>query len=476
MTRLSLRSRLTLFYSAVLCVMLALFGLLFYRTLGLFVDRSLTTELNDEVAFLRNYMRVENGRLQLVFDPANPDQAYLIHVATRYYQVFTLPTGTLVEQSEELDLLGFRSSPAEARSLANSKDHADVVLPSERLRFQNSVIPAGDGTGSFLVRVGIPLGAEDAARRGFLRSLLLLVPIGVVFAALAGRQLSKRALGPMKNLAAAARQINILELRQRLPVRGAGDEVDDVARAFNETLGRLENSVEQMKQFTASISHELRTPLTTLRGEAEIALLKARSVEEYQHVLASQLEEFDKLTKMVNQLLVLARAETGEIQWRDQTVDLSGLASSLAEQMEPIASAKNVALEAKVDSEVAVRGDSNWLERVILNMLDNAIKFTSDGGIVRLTLKPSDGWALLSVQDTGVGIPASAIPHIFDRFFRAESSRSKHVEGVGLGLALVKWIVERHGGHIQVESQPGQGSRFTVMLPLSAAYSTGSSA
>jgi two-component system OmpR family sensor kinase len=327
------------------------------------------------------------------------------------------------------------------------------------------VIPANDGTTSFLVRVAIPLSPADAARRGFLRSLLFLAPVGVVFAALVGWQLTKRALQPMKELAIEARSINIQELQRRLPIRGVGDEVDDVAQAFNDTLSRLEYSVEQMKQFTASISHELRTPLTALRGEAEVALLEARSVEEYRRVLASQLEEFDKLTQMVNQLLVLARAEAGEIHWTDQNVDLSALAASLTDQMEPIAAAKNVHLETQLAPNVIVRGDSNWLERVILNLLDNAIKFTAEDGTVRLRLASDGAQAVLRVEDTGVGIPADAIPHVFERFFRAEPSRSKHVEGVGLGLALTKWIVEQHHGQIEVRSQLDRGTCFTVRLP-----------
>jgi two-component system, OmpR family, sensor kinase len=468
MKRMSLRARLTLFYSAVLCVMLAVFGVLFYHALGLFVEQSLTSELHDQVAFLRNYARVNNGQLQLVYDPSDRQQAYLIHVATRYYQVFRLPAGDLVVQSEELDLLGVRPTPEQARSMADEKNYTDVVLPSERLRFQNSVIPAGDGATSFLVRVGIPLSPADAARRGFLRSLLFMVPLGVMFAALVGWQLTKRALRPMKSLAAATRNINIQNLQQRLPVWGAGDEVDDVAQAFNDTLARLENSVEQMKQFTASISHELRTPLTALRGEAEVALLEAHSVEEYQHVLASQLEEFDKLTQMVNQLLILARAEAGEIHWTEQSVDISALATSLAEQMEPIAAAREIHLQAQINSGIIVCGDSNWLERLILNLLDNAIKFTGGGGKVLLQITSESGQAVMRLEDTGVGIPAEAIPHVFERFFRAEPSRSKNVEGVGLGLALAKWIVEQHHGTIEVESQPDMGSCFTVRLPQAA--------
>jgi heavy metal sensor kinase len=445
--------------------MLAVFGAVFYRALGLFVERSLTSELHDEVAFLHNYIRVNDGEFQLVFDPSDREHTYLIHVATRYYQVFKLPSGDLVVQSEELDLLGVRPTPEQARTLAGEKNDTDVELPGERLRFHNSVIPSDDRATSFLMRIAIPLSPADAARRGFLRSLLFLAPVGVAFAALVGWQLTKRALYPMKNLAAAARNIDIQQLQQRLPVRGAGDEVDDVARAFNDTLARLENSVEQMKQFTASISHELRTPLTALRGEAEVALLEAHSVEEYRRVLASQLEEFDKLTQMVNQLLVLACAEAGEIHWIDRSVDLSALADSLVEQMDPIAAAKNVHLEAQISPGIIVRGDSNWLERVILNLLDNAIKFTGEGGRARLQLASENGQAVLRVEDTGLGIPAEAIPHVFERFFRAEPSRSKHVEGVGLGLALAKWIVEQHHGQIEVESQPDHGSRFTVLLP-----------
>jgi len=314
--------------------------------------------------------------------------------------------------------------------------------------------------------VGIPLTPADDAQRGFLRSLLFLMPVGVLLAAVAGWEMSRRALRPMKSLATAARQIDIEQLQERLPTRGVGDEVDEVAQAFNETLARLENSVGQMKQFTASISHELRTPLTTLRGEAEIALLEARSVDEYKRVLASQLEEFDKLSHMINQLLVLANAEAGEIQWTDQSVDLSDMIVSLVEQLEPVASVKGITMKTGAEPHVHVCGDASWIERVVLNLLDNAIKFTPDGGNVTVSLAAKGAEAALSVQDNGIGIPAEALPRIFERFYRAEPSRSKQIEGVGLGLALAQWIVEKHGGRITVESQPGQGSCFTVYLPL----------
>lgn len=467
MLALSVRTRLTLFYSAVLSVMLAGFGILFYHALGLFMERSITKELEDQVAFLQSHMRVDDGKVQVEFNPDSREEAYLVHVATRFYEVFELPSGRLVIQSEELELLGVRPMPDAVRALAAKPGLSDLQFPTERLRFDSSIVPAADGSTSFLFRVGIPLDPADAARREFLHALLLLMPIGIAVAALAGWQMARRALRPMMNLAIAARKIDVQQLHERLPVRGIGDEVDDLAKAFNETLDRLENSIEQMRQFTASISHELRTPLTALRGEGEVALLRARSVEEYKRVLSSQLEEFDKLTHMINQLLVLARAEAGEIQWADQAVDLSALILSLTEQMEPVAAAKKLRLNSRVQTDVWVHGDANWIERSILNLLDNAIKFTDDGGAVDVTLNTQNSQAVLRVQDTGVGIPAAALPHIFDRFFRAEPSRSKSVEGVGLGLALAKWIVEKHRGHIEAQSQMGKGSSFTIRIPQS---------
>jgi heavy metal sensor kinase len=471
MLTFGVRTRLTLFYSAVLFVMLAVFGILFYHALGLFMERSITRQLKDQVAFVHSHMQTENGTVQLAFDPENRREAYLVHVATLFYEVFELPSGNLVVQSEEMELLEVRPLPDTVRSLAANPGLSYSTFPTHRLLFDSSIVPATNGRNSFLLRIGIPLDPADDARREFLHVLLFLVPIGIALAALAGWQMARRALRPMTNLALAARRIDVQQLSDRLPVRGTNDEVDDVATAFNETLGRLENSVGQMKQFTASISHELRTPLTALRGEAEVALLDTRSVEQYKQVLTSQLEEFDKLGHMINQLLVLARAEAGEIQWAEQRVDLSALTLSLIEQMEPLATAKNICLGSNVQPGVFVPGDANWIERAILNLLDNGIKFTDGPGRVDVTLNPYHHDAVLTVQDTGIGIPTDSLPHVFDRFFRVELSRSKSVQGVGLGLALAKWIVEKHRGHIEVQSQIGKGSSFTIRLPLATGAS-----
>jgi heavy metal sensor kinase len=467
MKRLGLRARLTLFYSLMLTAILGVFGVLFYRAVDLTVDRNLTEELRQRVVFLNSHQRVSGGTMQLAVDPNDPEDVYLVHSAARYYQVFRLPDGELVVQSQELALLGLRLTPEQVRALSGAEEFTDLQLKEERFRFHNAVLPGA--ASSFLVRVGIPLAPADDERRAFLHTVLLLAPLGVLASALVGWEMSRRALRPMKELAVAARKIDIDKLQQRLPLRGAGDEVDELAQSFNETLGRLEDSVGQMRQFTASISHELRTPLTVLRGETEVALMEGHSAEDYRRLLVSQLEEFDSLTRMINDLLVLANAEAGEIRWSEQDVDLSQLAVSLAEQLEPVASAKNIRLETAAAPDVHARGDAAWLERVILNLLDNAIKFSPSGGHIQVSVISEGHRAKLRVADEGIGIPPEALPHVFERFYRAEPSRSKRIPGVGLGLALAKWIVEKHRGSITVESEPGHGTCFTVWLPL---YST----
>jgi len=240
-----------------------------------------------------------------------------------------------------------------------------------------------------------------------------------------------------------------------------------VATAFNDTLARLAESIGEMRQFSTALAHELRTPLAALRGGIELAMMDAAAGEELRRRFVSQLEEIDKLKHLIDQILVLARAEAGEIPLKSEAVDLGELAAGLVDQLEPVAEAKGVALESGRTDAVVVPGDSAWLKRLVLNLLDNAIKFTSSGGRVVVEVARENGWACLSVRDTGIGIPTAAQPRIFERFFRADPARSPGVDGVGLGLSLARWIVERHHGRIEVQSRPDEGATFTVHLPVS---------
>jgi signal transduction histidine kinase len=251
-------------------------------------------------------------------------------------------------------------------------------------------------------------------------------------------------------------------------VRGAGDEIDTLAEAFNETLGRLEHAVGEMRQFSAALAHELRTPLTALRGEIELMMRRPPSAARDRSSLASQLEEIDKLRRLIDQLLTLARAEAGEITLARDRVDLSAMSASLVDLLEPVAEAKTVDLRCDVASAVVVEGDAQWLERLLLNLLDNAIKFTPEGGKVGVRVFSDARDATIEVRDTGVGMSRDAAQHAFERFFRADPARSPSSTGAGLGLSLVKWIVDRHGGRIHLASEPDRGSTFSVHLPVSA--------
>jgi heavy metal sensor kinase len=265
-------------------------------------------------------------------------------------------------------------------------------------------------------------------------------------------------------MAAATRKIDVAALEQRIALRGANDELDEVAHAFNETLARLQQAIGEMRQFSAAIAHELRTPLAVMRGQTELALMQARTAEDYRRALTDQLEELDRLSRLVSQLLTLARAEAGEIPLAHSPVDLSALASSIVEQLDPVAQAKAVNLAVETSGPAIVLGDAGWLERLLLNLLDNAIKFTPGGGRISVRVTNEATEAVLEVQDTGVGIVPEALPHLFERFFRGDPARSAVSEGAGLGLALVKWIADRHGATVSVDSQPNEGTTFVVRM------------
>lgn len=273
------------------------------------------------------------------------------------------------------------------------------------------------------------------------------------------------ALAPLVRVAAAARAIDVTNLEGRVPRRGASGELADLVDAFNETLGRLERSVGDMRQFSTALAHELRTPLTALRGEIELELRRAGLDARSRHAMESQLEEVDTLTRLIDQILTLARTESGQVRLTPVPVDLGALSDAMVDQLVPVAEARAIDLRCERHGHILIDGDVAWLQRLVLNLLDNAIKFTRPGGHIVLRVRRAEKGATLEVQDTGVGMSSAVIPHIFERFFRADPSRSSTVEGAGLGLSLVKWIVESHHGRVSVESSPGIGSTFKVWLP-----------
>jgi signal transduction histidine kinase len=245
------------------------------------------------------------------------------------------------------------------------------------------------------------------------------------------------------------------------------DEIDRVADAFNATLGQLEHAVGEMRQFGAALAHELRTPLAALRGEIELVLRTPGTSTVQRNACASQIEEIDRLTRLIDQILTLARAEAGQIRLTSERVNLSDLAASLVEQLAPIAEARSIDLSTERRDAVVVDGDPGWLQRLLLNLLDNAIKFTNANGRVVIRVFRERDSARIDVQDSGIGLAPDDVPRVFERFFRADPARSSAIEGSGLGLSLVQWIAAQHRGSVTVESRLGEGATFTVTLPVS---------
>jgi heavy metal sensor kinase len=243
-------------------------------------------------------------------------------------------------------------------------------------------------------------------------------------------------------------------------------EVQKLVGSFNSMVGRLALSFEQIRKFNANVAHELRTPLAILQGENEVALRSDSLPEEIRSVLVSNLEELERLTRIVNDLLMLSEAETGGQALERKPVNLRPLIHDLADDMQLLAMERNIQIEVANLPDAVVAADDLWLRRAVLNLLDNAIKYSRDGGKVRVSMTKDSTDAWISIRDEGIGIAKADLPHIFDRFFRADPARNRSSGGTGLGLALVKWVVEAHRGRINVLSEPDRGADFQIALPL----------
>ena len=462
----SLRMRLTVFYTVVFGVLLTVLAIAEYRALARQLDDDATANLDELTKGLHGYLRIEGGEPTLVYDDTDPEEAAFVQRATRYYQVYDAKDGKLLVQSDGLAPMGLTMSPDEVRAYRDNPrpyTFETDYKPIGRIRLSNSLI-SDDAGGSYLLQVGLPLTTMDNALGHFVRLLLWGVPIGLFLVIITGRWMARLALAPLTRLATAVREIDVTNPRERVPIRGSRDELDEVALAFNETLARVENVMGEMRQFSTALAHELRSPIAALRGEIELATMKADVGEPFRQSAASQLEELDKLKRLIDQLLTLARAESGQIPLAHERVELGPLVTSVVEQVEAVAEAAGLKLTAEVVDQAAVNGDSGWLERMLLNLLDNAFKFTESGGQVVVRLTADEETAQLEVRDTGVGMTPDVVPHVMERFYRADPARSPSAQGVGLGLSLVKWIVDRHHGTIDIDSQPGRGSSFVVKI------------
>jgi heavy metal sensor kinase len=316
-----------------------------------------------------------------------------------------------------------------------------------------------------LIRATVSEVASRAQIRSLWAQLGMISLIVVMLGGMVGLALARLLVGPLARMAAHARRITAEQLHDRLEARGAGEELEQLGNAFNDTLARLEASFSQLKRFTADASHEIRTPLTALRSVGEVALQGEKSSVEYREVIGTMLEESDRLARLSEGLLAIARAEAGQTVYKYDDLDLRILAGEVVEQLGVLAEERGQTIEVAGEAIIATV-DRVFLRQALVNLVDNAIKYSHEGARVTVRVSRDDGHAEISVSDDGPGIAPEHHARLFERFYRVDRSRSRELGGSGLGLSLVKLAADAHGGRVDVESVPGQGTTFRLTVPV----------
>ncbi|HEV7663867.1 MAG TPA: heavy metal sensor histidine kinase [Chloroflexota bacterium] len=454
----SIRVRLTLWYVALLAVILLAFSLVLWLSLSRSLREELDLSLSTEAERLITSMDFENGAPHLA---EGPDNLRIGTVAALYDT-----TGTHVLAYDPRQPLP--ALPDALSRAAQGQATFDTASFPDGAQWRVLTTPVSEnGFQIGILQVGRPIEAVDATLRQLALLLAFAVPLTLLVASAGGLFLAGRALNPIDRITRAAAAISANDLSRRLNFRGSRDEVGRLAATFDRMLDRLDGAFRRQQQFTADASHELRTPLTMLSSQIDVALERKRSLSEYEELLRSLREDAQRMTQLVSELLTLARADAGQQLLSQEELDLGDLVRSVVEAMQPLAVQRGVDLTEHIEPHITISGDQTRLTQLVINLVDNALRYTLVGGQVRVEVTPNDAWAEVRVKDTGVGIAAEHLAHLFERFYRADPSRARSDGGTGLGLAIAKWTAQAHGGEISVASELGQGSTFTVRLPLS---------
>jgi heavy metal sensor kinase len=477
----SIRFRLTVWYAGLMAGLLLLFGASTYIGLREFLNWSLKESLRNQARQIGESFLIDVHASGENYVIEEIDEHYAPELNDRFVRV-TRADGSVLYASGRPKEGGFDPSSLSVMNPATSREFSrEEHLPGGELLIFTLPFMARDGS-RFLIEVGAAYEQVEGVLRGLLIALALGLPLTVAIAIGGGYLLMRRAFRPVDEITHRAEQITSRNLSLRLPVGDTGDEIERLSIALNQMIARLDESFQYIRRFTADASHELRTPLTVLRGELEAIAQSLEYPRNPQHTdmdsvardtVGSLLEETERLSRIVESLLAISRLDAGEAQMEHVNFDLAELAVTTTEQMRLLAEDKNVSLVCETNGSVEVQGDRARLKQVVVNLLDNAIKYTGEGGEARVRVRSENAQALLEVADTGIGIPAEALPHLFERFYRVDKARSRQMGGVGLGLAIVKSIVTAHGGRVNVESAEGRGSRFRVELPMAGESHTG---
>ena len=456
----SVRTRLTLWYAGVLGLSLIAFALLIYYAVAATFHQRQDESLRSTAQTVASAYVEEFEEQHSV---AKAGEVVLAELTFPNHYVEVLDrTGQPIASSKNLtNRIAFPSS-----TLGDVRAQSYGVVTVDGLRA--AVVPlASDQSLGFAV-VAEPLSVIEDGLRQLRRDFFAGVPLVLLLASLGGYFLARKSLAPIASMNRQTQRISAESLSSRLDVTNPRDELGRLATTINDLLVRLENAFNEQQRFIADASHELRTPLAVLRGETEVALGKPRTLAEYQESLSLIQEESERLSRIVEDLFILAHQpiETPAGLIRER-LSLNDAVKDCARAAQVLATRKGVRLTAANNApSIDLNGDKELITRMILNLLDNAVKYTPAGGEISLALTQQNGNAEIIVRDTGIGIPETDRQRVFDRFYRVDKARSRALGGAGLGLSIVRWIVEAHGGEIRIDSAPGRGSTFTVDLPL----------
>lgn len=455
----SVRIRLTLWHAGVLALSLVVFAfVVYYAAAAIFYERQdeslRSTAQTVASAYIEELEEVGSAK-------ANEIVLAELVFPNRYVEVAD-NNGKAIASSANFSGSGM-ALPAPALVKAREQGVSFVSIDGLRV----AIVPLSSNRELGFAAVAEPLAVVDEGLRRLRRDFFAGVPLVLLLASGGGYFLARKSLLPIALMNRQTQRITAERLSSRLDVSNPRDELGRLATTINDLLARLEASFKEQQRFIADASHELRTPLAVLRGETEVALSKTRTREEYEESLALIKEEAERLSRIVEDLFILARQPLdAPALLMKEPLSLNEVVSDCTRAAQVLAMHKGVRLNMNAGSpSIVLNGDDELLKRMMLNLLDNAVKYTPEGGEISVVLARQNGNAQIEVRDTGIGIDQADHKRVFDRFYRVDKGRSRALGGAGLGLSIVQWIVEAHGGNIAVDSVPGQGSKFTVQLP-----------
>jgi len=461
--RKTLAFRLTLWYAGVFAVSSCVAFLLFYTLITSFfrdrTDQELLGQAREFSTVLASRGLEAVKSLAMLEAQAGGVKKVFFRLLSSNGQVFS---SSNMSYWQDIDI---RDAAIKELLRANRSVFETIAIPNRKDKVRVLHVMIGTGV---VLQIGQSMETDSRFIDAFKNIFVITMVLLIAFAAGLGWFMARRAVSGVEAVTRTAQEISGGTLDKRVPVGGRGDEIDQLATTFNQMLGRIQTLITEIKEMSDNIAHDLKSPITRMRGLAEVTLTTGNEIGEYKSMAASTVEECDRLLDMINTMLMITKAESGVHQLDEKTMDMARLVRDVCELLEPMAEDRGLHLGCETLETFPLVGDPRMIQRILSNLLDNAIKYTPSGGSVKVSLSEIDGReAIVTVQDTGMGIPPDDLPHIFERFYRCDHSRSE--PGTGLGLSLARALARAHHGDITATSTLGQGSTFTLTLPKTRA-------